>query len=133
MLGLSITIGAFAIMFCARLVSHHAARAHHNDRLIKHALLVSYIATALAFVLLFIMALWATLFVLLGVFATFEEALYIAMISATTLGYGDGTVPEDWRLLAGFIATSGFMLFGLDTAFLFEVLRQIAKEATEEG
>lgn len=64
----------------------------------------------------------------LGIFADFEASLYFSMISFTTLGFGDVILPDNWRLLSGFIATDGFILFGLNTAFLFEVLRRLREE-----
>lgn len=133
MLTLTIGVGAFAIILCARMLN--AGIAHFSGPLgiVSHTVIVTFVTSSLAIVLLFIMALWAMLFLLLGIFDAFEPALYIAMISATTLGYGDITLPDEWRLLAGFIATDGFILFGLDTAFLFEVMRKLGKSATTTG
>lgn len=75
--------------------------------------------------MLFVMFIWALLLHWLGVFADFEGSLYFAMISFTTVGYGDIVPPDDWRLLSAFVSVAGFLLFGLNTAFLFEVLRQM--------
>lgn len=73
--------------------------------------------------------LWAILFLLLGEFDSLINALYFASVSATTLGYGDSLLSEDWKLLSGFIAANGLVLFSLNTAFLFEVLRRIDTES----
>lgn len=70
-------------------------------------------------------AVWGTAFLLLDCFSSFEKAVYFSMVSITTLGYGDITLPKDWRLLSGFIAANGLVLFGLNTAFLIETLRSI--------
>ena len=69
--------------------------------------------------------LWALLFLALGEFDSLINAIYFASVSATTLGYGDSLLSEDWKLLSGFIAANGLVLFSLNTAFLFEVLRRI--------
>ena len=71
------------------------------------------------------MLLWALFLVALGVFNNLESSLYFSMISFTTLGFGDVILPPQWRLLSGFIAIDGFFLFGLNTAFVFEVLRRL--------
>lgn len=128
MLALTIGVGALAIIATARLLRF--LRLDHNRQLsiLSHTFVITLVTSSLALVLIFIMGLWAALFVGLGIFAQFEVSLYIAMISATTLGYGDVTMPDEWRLLAGFIATDGFILFGLDTAFLFEVMRRIGDQ-----
>jgi len=72
--------------------------------------------------------LWAAAFVLLGEFDTFASALYFSSVSATTLGYGDTLLSNRWQLLSGFIAANGLVLFSLNTAFLFEVLRRVNDE-----
>ncbi len=82
--------------------------------------------------------LWAFVFYAIGEFQTMEAAIYFASVSATTLGYGDTLLSDGWRLLSGFIAANGLVLFSLNTAFLFEALRQIHAQmpdtsASEEG
>ena len=69
--------------------------------------------------------LWAVLFVVLGEFESLRQAIYFASVSATTLGYGDRLLSENWNLLSGFIAANGLVLFSLNTAFLFEALRRL--------
>ncbi|MEM8784836.1 MAG: ion channel [Pseudomonadota bacterium] len=73
---------------------------------------------------------WALLFLHLGLFTGLEEAFYFALISTTTVGYGDVILPEPSRILAGFAAADGFIIFGLDTAVLFEILRQLRVQRT---
>jgi hypothetical protein len=68
---------------------------------------------------------WALAFWVLGVFATIEEALYFALTVFTTLGFGDLLLPQEWRLLAGMSSVNGLILFGLFTALLMDVLRQL--------
>lgn len=69
--------------------------------------------------------LWAGLFMALGEFESIAKAIYFASVSATTLGYGDVVLSEQWQLLSGFIAANGLVLFSLNTAFLFEALRRL--------
>ena len=66
--------------------------------------------------------IWAVAFIALGAFETLSKSLYFSMVSFTTLGYGDVTLPEKIELLSGFIAANGLVLFGLNTAFLIEVM-----------
>lgn len=128
MLALTIGIGALAIITTARVLSFMRLDEPRQLSIFAHTFVITVVTSSLALVMIFVMALWATLFVMLGIFQDFEVSLYIAMISATTLGYGDVTMPDEWRLLAGFIATDGFILFGLDTAFLFEVMRRLGDQ-----
>lgn len=96
---------------------------------------VSRMATLLSVLTLWLLAgisaslwLWAGLFMVLGEFVHFEDALYFASVSATTLGYGDTLLSDQWKLLSGFIAANGLILFSLNTAFLFEALRRFDDE-----
>ena len=69
--------------------------------------------------------LWALTLFGLGSFSSLEEALYFSMVAFTSLGFGDLTLGENWRLLSGMIAANGLLIFGLNTAVLVETLRQV--------
>lgn len=69
---------------------------------------------------------WALAFLAVGEFDTLEAALYFAIVTFTTLGYGDITLSQSWRLLSGVCAANGLLLFGLSTAFLVEFFRELA-------
>lgn len=69
--------------------------------------------------------LWALVYDALGTFPTLEEALYFALVTYTTLGFGDVLLPQDWRILAGMTSANGFLNFGLMTALLIEAMRQV--------
>ncbi|NNK78739.1 MAG: two pore domain potassium channel family protein [Litoreibacter sp.] len=66
---------------------------------------------------------WALLYRYLGLFTDIEPALYFAIVSFTTVGYGDLVLDPEWRLLAGMTATNGLLIFGLFTAFLVDVVK----------
>ena len=78
-----------------------------------------------AMVLALVITIWAIAFLALGVFENVEKALYFSMVAFTTLGFGDIVLTEEWRLLSGFIAGQGFILFGFGTALLFDLLQKI--------
>lgn len=69
--------------------------------------------------------LWAGVYLLNGVFEQLETALYFAIVTFTTLGYGDVTVSEGWRILASLTAVNGLIIVGLNTAFLVEAVSRI--------
>ncbi|MEE4210794.1 MAG: potassium channel family protein [Parvularcula sp.] len=68
---------------------------------------------------------WALSYLLLGVSEDFEAALYFALSTYTTLGFGDVLAPESWRLLTGFAALNGLLLFGLSAAILVNAARHL--------
>ncbi len=69
--------------------------------------------------------MWAYAFYALGLFETFEPALYFALVCFTTLGFGDILLSEEHRLLSGVCAANGLLLFGLTTAFLIEFFSRL--------
>jgi len=71
---------------------------------------------------------WAVVYMMIGEFNSLEVALYFSTASFTTLGFGDILASSEWRLMASCEAAAGMLLFGLSTAFLFEVLREILSE-----
>ena len=54
----------------------------------------------------------------------FETALYFSFVTFTTLGYGDITLSEGWRLLSGIEALNGLLLVGWTTALLFAIVQR---------
>ena len=72
-------------------------------------------------------AMWAVAYLALvevGELTTFESALYFSFVTFTTLGYGDITLSEPWRVMSGIQALNGILLVGWTTAFLFAVVQR---------
>jgi hypothetical protein len=57
--------------------------------------------------------------------ASFEEAVYFSFVTFTTLGYGDISLTEGYRLLSGIEALNGIILVGWTTAMIFSVVQHI--------
>ncbi|MCV2886269.1 potassium channel family protein [Aestuariibacter sp. AA17] len=71
---------------------------------------------------------WATIYLKIDAFDHWEPALYFAISSFTTLGYGDVVLDEKWRILGALSAVNGMIVFGLNTAFLMEQIIRCNKE-----
>ncbi|MFL4471157.1 potassium channel family protein [Tateyamaria armeniaca] len=65
---------------------------------------------------------WALVFLLSEALTTFPESFYFAMVTYTTLGYGDLVLGEGLRIFATFAAVTGLLTFGISTAFLISLL-----------
>lgn len=76
---------------------------------------------------------WAAVYYLLDEFTSFESALYFSVVTSTTLGYGDITLSERWRILGSFEAMGGLILFGVSTAFLFMMIRDLLEPIVGAG
>ena len=65
---------------------------------------------------------WAATYMVVDAIQGFEKALYFSMVTFTTLGYGDITLADSWRLLAAFEAANGCIMFGWTTAIVVAVV-----------
>jgi small-conductance mechanosensitive channel len=77
-------------------------------------------ATVIVLLLLHILevGIWAAAYLALPQITeiqSFEEAAYFSIVTFTTLGYGDITLHDHWRLLSGIEAMNGILLFGWST------------------
>jgi len=70
-------------------------------------------------------ALWAGFYVMVGALPTFEHALYFSLVTFTTLGYGDVTLHEQWRILGAFQGANGIVMFGWTTALIVAVVQRV--------
>lgn len=73
-------------------------------------------------------ALWAAIYLIipeLDKLSHWEEAIYFSTVTYTTLGYGDITLPPVWRVMSGFEAMNGILLFGWSTAMFYAVVQKI--------
>ncbi|POY36761.1 hypothetical protein C3K47_10410 [Solitalea longa] len=73
-------------------------------------------------------ALWAIAYLSipeLDKLSHWEEAIYFSTVTYTTLGYGDITLPPTWRIMSGFEAMNGILLFGWSTAMFYAVVQRL--------
>lgn len=61
-----------------------------------------------------------------------EDAIYFSMVTYTTLGYGDITLPPVWRIMSGFEAMNGILLFGWSTAMFYAVVERMFTMAKQK-
>lgn len=111
---------SFAAVF-ARL-SDWLVKPPHRPKLILIIVAVSLWALAVTTVDVWV---WALMLRYLGALMTLEELVYFALVSYTTLGYGDVLLAREWRILGGMMAANGMLNIGLMTAFMVEALRYI--------
>ena len=66
--------------------------------------------------------LWSAALKGAGAIGTFRDAYYYVSVTYTTLGYGEGTLTPQWRILAPMIAMSGLFAFGWTISVLFNIV-----------
>jgi Ion channel len=73
---------------------------------------------------------WSLCYALVDAAPAGANLVYFAFVNYTTLGYGDITPVDSWRLLGPMTAMNGVLMFGWSTAVIFEVLRRTITEAS---
>lgn len=135
-MGLQIVLGTGLLFLCALvqiwLVSlvgprlmRHAARPELQASRLKLFVLICAAFGAMVVAHTIQVWIWAASFRRLGAFETLNEAFYFAVVSYTTLGYGDITLGEGMRIFGSFAAITGLLTFGVSTAFLLAVLTRL--------
>ena len=76
---------------------------------------------------------WALAYAIVGAAPEGSGLLYFAFVNYTTLGYGDITPVQVWRLIGPMTAMNGILMFGWSTAVLFEVLRETLEHLASIG
>ncbi len=72
--------------------------------------------------------LWAVLLLLLKALPNLPDAIYFSLVTYTTVGYGDMTLSNDFRIFGAMASVTGLLSFGLSTAFLVGLLAKLFPE-----
>lgn len=115
--------GGFTIASVAMLrrrVSLKVARSNFQT-----TLLLSYFVLWLFVATVIEVWAWALLYLIIGAAQSLEEAAYFSTVTFTTLGYGDITLDESWRLLSSFEGANGLLMFGWSTALIFAAVQRV--------
>jgi hypothetical protein len=117
-------IGIHALVMTA--VVRVARGATAKERSGQARLVAVMIATVSVLMLAHIaeVGVWALAYALVDAAPSGADVLDFAFVNYTTLGYGNVTPVERWRLLGPMTAMNGVLMFGWSTAVIFEVLRR---------
>ena len=139
------TVHAIALVFgtvfihaaCTVLVLAwlHSVGAHHRALRtpVTRASVLGALVLLMSVAILLESMLWAGLYVMVGALPTMGEAVYFSLVTFTTLGYGDITLHEQWRMLAAFQAATGILMFGWTTAIIVAVAQRVFLRRGENG
>ena len=114
-----------AIVWAVGLLERLDLRFTLKRRRVRLAIMVSAAFVAMIVAQTIQVWIWALSFRLAGLFLGFEEALYFAMATYTTVGYGDVVLEPGFRVFASMAAVNGLLSFGLSTAFLVDGLSKL--------
>lgn len=100
---------------------YHWAFQNNLTRAVVLALMVFFMSLA-AFVE---SAVWAGFYVAVGALSDQRDALYFSIVTFTSLGYGDVTLDDRWRILGALEAANGIILFGWTTALIVTAAQRL--------
>jgi hypothetical protein len=72
--------------------------------------------------------IWAAVYWTLGALPNGKSALLYSLSAMTTYGHEPLYLAEHWQLMGALEALNGMILFGLTTAFLYGMIREILAE-----
>jgi hypothetical protein len=121
-----VTVGAVGIARSAGLRHTARPRSHLMAVMVATAAVLMVEHTLEIFV-------WALAYAIVGAAPAGSDLLYFAFVNYTTLGYGDITPVQAWRLSGPMTAMNGILMFGWSTAVLFEVLRKTLEHLASIG
>lgn len=142
-LGLAMILGtfmfhAYALDTLMRLINPLLPSAHdasYRRRKISQAMVLLLTGLGVICILSAEIWAWAILYYASPITSihSIEMALYFSMATFTTVGYGDVVLPHFERLLSGMQATSGMLLFGWSTAFMFEIISLVYRHRPKKS
>jgi hypothetical protein len=118
------------VALCLQQYSHYQQyrrKQHGHATPLRDMLLLSIVMLLLLLGNFVQMAVWASLFMLLGEFEQFSDALYFSGVTFATLGYGDVVLSPAWRLLSALEAANGILMFGVSTAVMTAAVNDVFK------
>jgi Ion channel len=115
--------GAFTLFGIERLKDH--LKRHPTRSRLRSTIKLSVFVLWLFLATVTEVWAWACLYLGLGAIRSLEKAVYFSTVTFTTLGFGDITLEEEWRLLSSFEAANGLLMFGWSTALVFAAVEWV--------
>ena len=133
----SVLLGLCALLHVAFLVGAAAvlAKFAYRIHLLPHSVHLAVPIVGALFALIAAHTvevwLWALSLIALGAVQGVEKSVYFALVTYTTVGYGDIVLAPQFRIFASMAAVTGLLTFGLSTAFLVAVVTRLFPNARD--
>ena len=118
----NITIHALVMTVVVRVARASVSTTNHPSLL----LIITMIATVSVLMAAHVLEVfvWSLAYSIVDAAPSGTNLVYFAFVNYATLGYGDVTPVEDWKMLGPITAMNGALMFGWSTAVIFEILRR---------
>jgi hypothetical protein len=123
----NITVHAVVMAAVVR-VAHVTMAKHTSQPTLRLIIVMVAVVSVLMVAHAIEVFIWSLVYGIVGAASAGVDLLYFAFVNYTTLGYGDVTPVELWRLLGPITAMNGVLLFGWSTAVIFHVLLRTMRQ-----
>ena len=110
-----------------KLLRHLQISAHTHTGLIRQFGIIGSALAMIIFVHTIQVWTWAVTLTWLGSLNSMNDAIYFALVTYTTVGYGDVTLDQGQRIFGAMASVTGLLGFGISTAFLVGLLGRLFK------
>ena len=131
MMVLTIIIHCMFMVGGAKIAKWRRSRFGNLENEVKRAMVLSGLVVWLLIAIVIEVLLWALLYLFIPEITelpNLETAFYFAMVTFTSLGFGDVVLTGPWRTLASIQAANGLIIFGWTTALIFYFIQKIYTE-----
>lgn len=112
----------FATTKSVAILSHPARR---GEFMLRFCVVIGAIAFLASLLFAIEAGLWAAAYQYVGALPDSKTAMLYSLGAITSYGHVDVFLEPRWRLMGALEALNGIMLFGLTTAFFFDVIQAV--------
>ena len=120
-----VTIHGLGMIVGLRWLTRTWPRSEHTFSLPHTFWILIRVVFGLLILHLLQISVWAAFYDLSGCFQDFNTSFYFSATSYSTVGYGDVTLPSNWRVLGAIEAVTGVLMFGWSTGVLLTVVNHL--------
>jgi Ion channel len=128
---LCLVVQVAVVFWCVRYCARRSAPGSGNRLLLATVRPLAVAMLAMMTANLLQIALWGSLFVLLGEFEDLYAAIYHSAVNFTSLGYGDVVMNQEWKLLGPLEAANGVLMMAMTAAALTAILQNVIRSQTD--
>lgn len=121
-LGVCAIIHVLAIAICASAIPTMAERLSKQRAFVRLIYLIGAAFGMITFSHTVQVWIWAKAFLAMGVLDDLNSALYFALATYSTVGYGDLVLGPATRIFGTFAGVTGVLTLGVSTAFLVALI-----------
>lgn len=123
---ITVILHVIGLVFITERVIHAKRFLTRQRRFLVGLSIILGAATLVAIVLHAVeAAIWAGVYLVLGALPDSKSALLYSLSAMTTYGHEHFDLANHWQLMGALEALNGMILFGLTTAFLYGMIREL--------